>query len=234
MSSNHLAIIPARGGSKRIPKKNIRDFAGKPIIAYSIIAAFESETFSHVIVSTDDEEIASIARQYGASVPFMRSSKNSDDHAGISDVVIEVLDKLGSQGLDFQYFCCILPTAPFVNSQRLRQGLDLILQTKSDSVIPVTQFGYPIQRAFRIEEGGSLKMFWPENYPKRSQDLEPAYHDIGQFYWMNSQALRTKKLMFTDNSYPLIVPESEVQDIDHEEDWIIAEMKFKMIMERLG
>lgn len=230
--SSHLAIIPARGGSKRIPRKNVRNFAGKPIIAYSITAAIESKCFSHVMVSTEDEEIANISRHYGASVPFLRSSKNSDDHANISDVVIEVLDSFESRGLNFEYFCCVLPTAPFVNSRRIRQGLDLIVQSRADSVVPVTRFGYPIQRALRIEDDGALKMFWPENYLKRSQDLEPAYHDIGQFYWMNSAALRTKKFMFTDNSQPLVVPESEVQDIDNEEDWVIAEMKYKMILQK--
>lgn len=228
--NNYLAVIPARGGSKRIPRKNVRSFDGKPIIAYSIQAALDSGCFSEVMVSTDDEEIAQVAIQYGATVPFMRSSQNSDDHSNISDVVMEVLDSYAQIGRAFEYFCCILPTAPFVKAERLKKGLDLILTTNADSVVPVTRFGYPIQRALRIDQDGSLKMFWPENYLKRSQDLEPSFHDVGQFYWMNSQALKVKKLMFTDNSQPLVIPESEVQDIDNEEDWKIAEIKYRMLL----
>lgn len=229
----YLAVIPARGGSKRIPRKNVRNFAGKPIITYSIQAAVESGCFAEVMVSTDDKEIAQISEQYGAKIPFFRSEQNSDDYSTIADVIVEVLESYEKIGTKFEYFCCLLPTAPFVTAKRLKEGLALIQSSGADSVVPVTRFGYPIQRALKIEKDGALKMFWPENYPKRSQDLEPSFHDVGQFYWGKADVLKQTLRLFTENSRPLIIPESEVQDIDSEEDWKIAELKFQMFSSRV-
>ncbi len=225
---NLLAIIPARGGSKRIPRKNIRTFLGQPIIAYSIKAALEAKCFAEVMVSTDDGEIAEIAQNFGAVVPFLRSEQNSDDHSGLAEVVCEVLDQYEKAGKKFDYFCCLLPTAPFVTSKRLLEGKELLLETGAETVVPVTRFSYPIQRSMKIENDGNLRMFWPENYEKRSQDLEPAYHDIGQFYWARTDALRKTMRFFSENTKPLVIPEMEVQDIDSEEDWKIAEFKYQM------
>lgn len=226
--SKCLAIIPARGGSKRIPRKNIKHFCGKPIIEYSIEAAIKSGFFSDVMVSTDDEEIAKIAQQCGAKVPFMRSVNTSNDHAMLADVIEEVLLKYQNQSRFFDYFCCVLATAPFVTSGKIKAGFDLLRSTGVDSVVPVTRFSYPIQRALKIENE-QLVMFWPENYNVRSQDLEPAYHDSGQFYWMKSQSLLEQKKLFARHTVPLVIPESEVQDIDTEEDWKTAEVKYHMM-----
>ena len=232
MTLESLAIIPARGGSKRIPRKNIRDFLGKPIISYSIDTAIQSNCFARVMVSTDDEEIAEIAKQFGAEVPFLRSSKNSDDHSTVADVVKEVLIEFEQQGQQFEYFCCILPTAPFVNAEIIKRGYKTINETGAISVVPVTAFGYPIQRALKIDASDKrLKMFWPENYNKRSQDLESSYHDAGQFYWMRSKSLLETAKIFTENTYPIVIPELEVQDIDTEADWKLAELKYKLAQE---
>jgi len=228
MLYNALAIIPARGGSKRIPRKNIRTFIDKPIVAYSIQAAQLSGLFDDIMVSTEDHEIADIAQAYGATVPFMRSSASSNDMAGIPDVIEEVLLAYKKQGKEFTYVCCLLPTAPFITNTILRTGYDLLVQTGAAGVIPVTRFSYPIQRSLKIENG-LLTMFWPENYTKRSQDLEPAYHDCGQFYWMHVQSFFEQKNLFASCAVPLEIPESRVQDIDVEEDWKVAEMKYKML-----
>lgn len=228
--SRYLAIIPARGGSKRIPRKNIRDFAGKPIVSYSIQAAIESKCFDEVMISTDDRDIALVGEQYGAKIPFFRTEKNSDDFSTIADVVLEVISEYEKLGINFEVFCCILPTAPFVTAERIREGLKIMLESQADSIVAITRFGYPIQRAMKIDQEGALKMFWPENYPKRSQDLEPSYHDTGQFYWIRTSVLREQKRFFTENTRPLIIPESEVQDIDSEEDWKIAELKYKLLV----
>ena len=224
-----LAIIPARGGSKRIPRKNIRMFIDKPIITYSIQAALQSGCFDEIMVSTEDYEISQIAQEYGAMVPFMRSGELSNDMAGLTEVIEEVLLTYKKQSKEFQYVCCLLPTAPLVTNKILRDGYDLLVQTGADSVVPVTRFSYPIQRAFKIENG-QLKMFWPENYSMRSQDLEPAFHDCGQFYWMSVQSLIEQKTIFAKHTVPLEIPESRVQDIDVEEDWKMAEMKYKDIL----
>jgi N-acylneuraminate cytidylyltransferase len=231
--SNVVAIIPARGGSKRIPQKNIRPFAGKPIIAYSIKAALEAKCFAQVMVSTDDPQIAEIGKQYGATVPFFRSEKNSDDYSGIAEVLVEVLDQYEKSGQHFDYVCCLLPTAPFVTAKRLLEGRKLLIESGADTVVPVTRFSYPIQRAMKIDGDRMLKMFWPENYEKRSQDLEPAYHDVGQFYWAQTSVLCETMQLFCDNTMPLVIPEMEVQDIDSEEDWKIAEFKYQMFSQSL-
>jgi pseudaminic acid cytidylyltransferase len=220
-----VAIITARGGSKRIPRKNIKEFNGKPIIAYSIEAALSSGIFDTVMVSTDDEEIAAVARQFRAEVPFMRSAKSSDDYATTADVIREVLESYSRQNQSFEYACCIYPTAPFVTGEKLSKAFSSLLETGADSVIPVTKFSFPIWRSLKIEEG-KVSYNWPEFAPKRSQDLPPAYHDCGQFYFFNTGIfLQTGKLV-TGNTIGLEVPETEVQDIDNEEDWKIAEIKY--------
>ncbi|MBA4319338.1 MAG: pseudaminic acid cytidylyltransferase [Flavobacterium sp.] len=223
-----LAIIPARGGSKRIPRKNLKNFLGTPIIKYSIDAALASSCFDEVMVSTEDHEIATVAKNYGAKIPFLRSPQNSNDHAMLADVIEEVLLEYKKQGISFTYFCCILATAPFVSSKRLMEGFNLLKSTGADSVVPVTRFSFPIQRAVKIEDN-KLKMFWPENYSIRSQDLTPAYHDVGQFYWMKSQSLLEQKKLYATHTVPLEIPELEVQDIDTQEDWEIAELKYKIL-----
>jgi pseudaminic acid cytidylyltransferase len=181
----NIAIIPARGGSKRIPRKNIKLFKGRPIIAYSIEAALQSQLFDQVMVSTDDAEIAEIAKQNGAEVPFLRSSENSNDLSGTAEVLEEVLLKLKNAGKEFKYACCIYPTAPFVTPQRLKNGYDLLIANHYKSVYPVCAFSYPIQRGLAFN-GNKINMMWPENYAKRSQDLPKAYHDAGQFYWLDT------------------------------------------------
>lgn len=223
-----IAIIPARGGSKRIPRKNIKDFAGQPIIKYSIDAALKSGCFDEVMVSTDDQEIAEFAKSIGANVPFMRSAKNSTDMAMTVPVLEEVIGEYKKLGQDFDYLCCIYPTAPFVNAKKLKEAKKLLLEGIAEAVVPVMKFSYPIQRALKIE-AGIAKMFWPENYNMRSQDLEPAYHDCGQFYFMKTSAMLEQKKLFPNLTIPLEVPESEGQDIDNEEDWRVAEMKFKIL-----
>jgi N-acylneuraminate cytidylyltransferase len=228
MQAEVLAIIPARGGSKRIPRKNIKTFIDRPIIAYSINAAQKAECFDEIMVSTEDHEIASIAQVYGAAVPFVRSERAANDLAMLADVIEEVLLEYKKRGRLFTYFCCILPTAPFVSSVVLQRGLKLLIETGADAVIPVTRFSYPIQRSLKIEKD-RLSMLWPENYNVRSQDLMPVYHDCGQFYWMRSESLLVQKKLFAQNTVPLEIPESEVQDIDVEEDWKIAEMKYRIL-----
>ena len=228
MNNKCLAIITARGGSKRIPRKNIKLFNDYPIIKYSIDAAIKSKCFDEVMVSTDDKEIAEISKKLGAKVPFFRSKKTSDDYATLADVIEEVILKYKKQGKEFKYFCCLLPTAPFITSKRIIEGFQLIKNTGAESIVPITRFSYPIQRALKIEDG-QLKMFWPENYNVRSQDLTPAYHDCGQFYWMKTESILEQKQLYTKHTVPLEIPEIEVQDIDNEEDWKMAEMKYKMI-----
>lgn len=223
-----VAIITARGGSKRIPRKNIRSFLGQPIIKYSIEAAFSSGCFDEVMVSTDDKEIAEVALSCGATVPFMRSAKNSDDHASTVDVMEEVLQEYIKRGKKFDYACCIYPTAPFVTGEKINKAMKLLCETNADSVIPVVRFSYPVQRALKIEQG-KLVMIWPENTGARSQDLIPAYHDCGQFYCVGVERFLEIKKLWAPNTLPIEMPESEVQDIDNEEDWKMAEMKYKMI-----
>lgn len=225
-----VAIITARGGSKRIPHKNIKDFLGKPIIAYSIKAALESGCFDEVMVSTDDVKIAEIAKEYGAKVPFFRSAENSDDFSTTRDVVKEVLKQYGEQGRNFDYACCIYPTAPFITPQRLRESMKLLEEKQADSVFPVVQFSFPPQRSIILEEGKAA-FKWPEFALARSQDLEPFYHDCGQFYCMNVKAFGEQELLVMKNTYPVVLDEMEVQDIDNETDWKLAELKYRLIRE---
>lgn len=223
--SSSVAIITARGGSKRIPRKNIKEFCGKPIIEYSIQAALQSGMFEEVMVSTDDEEIAGIARAAGAQVPFMRSGANAGDYAGTDDVLMEVLLAYREQGREFETFCCIYPTAPFVTAQKLRTAMDLLKQ--ADSVMPVVAFSFPPQRCMVLNEAGELRMKWPEHARTRSQDLEPYYHDCGQFYCCRTAPFMEYKTTDLPRMVPMIMSELEVQDIDNQDDWEIAELKYR-------
>jgi N-acylneuraminate cytidylyltransferase len=222
-----VAIITARGGSKRIPRKNVRPFLGRPIIAYSIEAALGSSLFDEVMVSTDDDEIAGIAREHGAAVPFMRSGATSDDFATTADVLVEVLQAYAEAGRSFDYACCIYPTAPFVTAGKLRLGMAR-LDDGAAGVIPVTRFGFPIWRSFRMDDG-RLSYNWPEHAPRRSQDLPPAYHDAGQFYFLRTaQFLESGQLVGT-TTVGFEVDEMEMQDIDTEQDWKLAELKYRLM-----
>jgi pseudaminic acid cytidylyltransferase len=223
-----IAIIPARGGSKRIPRKNIQPFLGKPIIQYSIETALQSKLFDEIMVSTDDAEISEISKKTGASVPFMRSLATSNDLAGISEVVEEVLATYKQLGKEFDVFCVIFPTAPFIRLERLIEGLELLNKQGFDSVFPVLRYSYPIQRSLKIENG-KVRMNWPENFNKRSQDLPLAYHDSGQFYWMKTEAFLIQKKLFAKNSGAIVLSDLEAHDIDTPEDWKVAEMKYKIL-----
>lgn len=223
-----VAIITARGGSKRIPAKNIKIFRGKPIIAYSIETALSSGLFDYVMVSTDDVMIAEVAKKFGAEVPFMRSKKNANDYSSTADVLEEVLVDLNKLGKSFEFFCCIYPTAPFITENTLRESFDLMVNKKFDSVFPVCKFSFPIQRALQIKDS-KTSLVWPENLNRRSQDLEPRYHDAGQFYWMRSDVFMNEKKVFTTNSGSVILDELQVQDIDNESDWKIAELKHALV-----
>ena len=230
MKKSKLAIITARGGSKRIPKKNIREFCGKPMIAYSIEAALESGIFTEVMVSTDSEEIAEIAKKYGASVPFMRSKKTADDFATTADVILEVLERYKEKGKEFDYICCIYPTAPFVTGEKLQKAMKLMEENNPVEIIPVVQFSYPPQRCFIIDEKNEMKYKYQEYIQARSQDLEKQYHDAGQFYVYHTEKYITLKGKIAEGIMPIILSEMEVQDIDTEEDWEIAELKYQLMV----
>jgi N-acylneuraminate cytidylyltransferase len=228
-----IAIITARGGSKRIPGKNTRVFIDRPIIAYSIKAAIDCGRFDAVMVSTDDLEIAEISKRFGAEVPFLRSAETSNDYATTEDVIWEVVNNYMNKGESFTHICCIYPTAPFVSVEKLIGAMDLLKKSDADSVIPVVKFSYPPQRAIVITNG-KLIMKYPEFICSRSQDLETWYHDCGQFYCIKIKPFLETRSFLTENTIPFIVPESEVQDIDTEEDWALAEMKYiRMVEERL-
>ena len=226
---SNLAIIPARGGSKRIPRKNIKPFLGKPIIAYSIEAAIQSNLFDEIMVSTDDEEIAEIAKQYGAKVPFLRSPENANDFATLADVLIEVVDHYKNIGKTFKNICCVLPTAPLTSNSRIKEAFTKLIDEKLESVFPVAEFSYPILRALEFDDNNKLKMIWPEHLKTRSQDLKPAYHDSGSFYWVKTNALLEQKTLFCKNGSAIVLPGTEVQDIDNETDWKLAELKYKLL-----
>ncbi|WP_456324634.1 pseudaminic acid cytidylyltransferase [Desulfonauticus submarinus] len=230
-----IAIIPARSGSKRIPNKNIKLFAGKPIIAYSIEAAKKVNVFDRIIVSTDSELIANVATQWGAEVPFLRPSKLADDYTGIDDVMLHALNWLQeNEGLNVKYFCCIFATAPFIRPEDIRRGYDLLKKQKAAAAFSVTTFPYPIFRALKVNADGNLEMFWPEYLNSRSQDLPEAYHDAGQFYWAEVNSYLKTKHFFSKNALPVILPRYLVQDIDTPEDWETAELMFKAIQLKLG
>ncbi len=223
-----LCIIPARGGSKRIPRKNIKPFMGKPIISYSIEAALNSGVFDEVMVSTDDEEIAGVARQFGASVPFLRSAETSNDYATTVDVLLEVVNRYKEQGKVFDTICCLYSTAPFVTSDRLKVASSRI-NDSIDACFTIVQYSYPIQRSLRINENNCVEMKFPEHLKSRTQDLEKVYHDAGQFYFVKTDALVKEKTVWCKRTAPLILSELEVQDLDTLTDWQLAEMKYQLL-----
>ena len=226
-----IAVITARGGSKRILHKNIKDFSGKPIIDYSIEAALDSDLFDEVMVSTDDAEIAQIAKEAGAVVPFMRSQETSNDYATTNDVLKEVFTEYKKLGYSFDVAVCIYPTAPFVTAGKLRKAIQLMEEEHADAVTPIVRFSFPPQRAFIVRDNTLCYQF-PEYANTRSQDLEPVYHDCGQFYVMKVENILND--VKAQKSVPIIVSELEVQDIDNEEDWEIAEMKYRYMMQKLS
>lgn len=228
---NAIAIITARGGSKRIPKKNIKSFCGKPILAYSIQAALDSKLFETVMVSTDSEEIAEVARKYGAEIPFMRSEKTSDDFATTADVLLEVLSEYEKRGKVFEEMACIYPTAPFVTVEKLQAAAKYLENSVAGLVLPVIPFSYPPQRGYIIKNE-CLEMKWKENHSIRSQDLEKLYHDAGQFYFYKVAEYRKKNGKITEGICPMILDEMEVQDIDNESDWKLAELKYQLLFEK--
>ena len=221
-----VAIITARGGSKRIPRKNIKDFCGKPIIAYSIEACLLSGVFDEVMVSTDDIEIAEISKQYGAKVPFLRSAENSDDKKNSSDAVMEVIEEYKKNGRTYDSLAMVYPTAPFITAEKLKCAMNVFKESGADSLIPVVKFSYPPQRGFIINNN-RLEFQHPEYKFTRSQDLEPVYHDIGQFAFAKTEPFMAYKSMITSNIATIIIPDEEVQDIDNESDWKLAEIKYK-------
>ena len=223
----NICIIPARGGSKRIPRKNIKEFLGKPIMTYSIQAALDSRLFDEVMVSTDDEEIANIAKKYGANVPFMRSSENSNDFATTFDVIKEVINYYKDQSVEFENLCCLYSCAPFVNPRLLLSAYNQLNEEKYDTVFPIVPFSFPIQRALRVNQG-KVSMILEDNLNIRSQDLEKSFHDAGQFYWCNTKRLLSSKKLITPNSGGIEISELDAQDIDTQTDWDLAELKFQL------
>lgn len=223
-----LAIIPARGGSKRIERKNVKEFAGKPIISYSIDAALKSGCFDEVMVSTDDQEIASVACQYGASVPFLRSARTSDDYATTADVIREVLDEYAIRGKKFDAIACIYATAPFVTAERICQAAEILREGRAEAAFTCVEYSYPIQRSLRVN-GDRVSMRYPEYANARSQDLEKTYHDAGQFYFTTVEAFLKYGSLWGPETAPIIMPELEVQDLDTITDWKLAEMKYELL-----
>ena len=226
-----VAIIPARGGSKRIPRKNIKEFHGKPLIAYSIQVALESKLFEKVIVSTEDEEIATIAKSYGAEVPFIRPKELSDDFTGTGDVVAHALEYLQSKGERYDLVCTIYATAPLLQAKYLIEGYEALQNSTAVHAFSATSMPFPIQRTFKINKEGRCEMFMPEHYMTRSQDLEEAYQDAGQFYWSKVNET-SNEIIFGKDSIPIILPRHLVQDIDTIEDWQRAELMYRVIQEQ--
>ncbi|MDC0933411.1 pseudaminic acid cytidylyltransferase [Arcobacteraceae bacterium] len=229
MNNQNIAIIPARGGSKRIPKKNIKKFFGKPLIAYSIENALKSNLFDKVIVSTDDEEIATIAKQHGAEVPFIRPAELSDDFTTTGDVVKHTIEYLEKQGDKYDYVCTIYATAPLLQKEYLVEGFTKLKESNAKQAFSVTSMPFPIQRTFKIDKNGRCEMFHPEHFNTRSQDLEEAFQDAGQFYWENRN-IKSDEIMFGKDSIPILIPQHLVQDIDTIEDWENAEYKYQLIV----
>lgn len=221
----NLCIIPARGGSKRIPRKNVKPFLGKPMLAYSLEVALQTGLFDEVMVSTDDEEIAEVARQYGAKVPFMRSTETANDYATTGDVLKEVISKYQEQGQEFDYFCCFYATAPLVQSQDIIAAFERLQQSDFTCVYPVVQFSYPIWRCLDLAEDGTMTRHWPEFENSRSQDLPKEYHDTGTFYWYKTREWLSGNIRVGG----IEVPETTIQDIDTETDWRLAEMKYQLM-----
>jgi len=222
----NLCVIPARGGSKRIPRKNIKNFHGKPIISYSIAAAIDSKIFDKVIVSTDDDEIKVVSESCGADVPFLRPNEISDDYTGTTDVIAHAIRWSISAGFQPDYVCCLYATAPFVNGEDIKMGYENLIASGADYAFAITKYNFPIQRALRLKNNGRLEMFEPANYSVRSQDLEQAWHDAGQFYWGKASAWLDGKMIFSENACPVPLPSYRVQDIDTLDDWRRAEVLF--------
>jgi len=228
-----IAIILARGGSKRIPRKNVLPFLGKPVLHYPVRAALESGCFDEVMVSTDDDEIAAVAAEAGAVTPFRRSQENAGDHATTTDALLEVLQQYETVGREFDFVCCIYAATPLVTAKHLRDGWELLKSNEAnETAMPVVRFGYPIQRAFMIDSG-LLKLMAPEHAFTRSQDLPPAFHDAGQWYWLRTARFQEGRKIFTEHCVPLVLSEMEVQDIDNEDDWLLAELKARRRDEKL-
>ncbi|MEY8388134.1 pseudaminic acid cytidylyltransferase [Oscillospiraceae bacterium 38-13] len=226
-----IAVIPARGGSKRIPRKNIREFCGKPILAYSIEAAEGSGLFDEIMVSTDDTEIADVSKRYGNYIPFLRSAETADDDATITDVLTEVLKAYQKRGCVFSMLCYIYPTAPFVTADKLRRAYQMLEESGADALLPVTPFSYPPLRGLAVQEN-RIRMKWPENTFTRSQDLETIYHDCGQFGWIRTETLLRERNILCQNMIPMFLSGLEVQDIDSEIDWELAEQKYRLLREK--
>lgn len=226
-----VAIIPARGGSKRIPRKNIKEFAGIPIIVHSIKAAHDSGLFDRIIVTTDDEEIADVSRSYGAEIPFIRPKELSDDHTPTIPVIAHAIQTLQANGDVITHVCCIYATAPFVRSQDIQQAYNALITHDKQYAFPVTTFPFPIQRGVKRDYDGNIEMFYPEHFATRSQDLEEAYHDVGQFYWGTTNAWLEGKAIFSDAATTIVLPRHLVQDIDTPEDWLRAELMYKVLFD---
>lgn len=224
-----LCVIPARGGSKRIPRKNVKEFNGKPMIAYSIEAAIKSGCFDQVIVSTDDQEIADVSKQYGAEVPFIRPESLSNDYAGTLPVIKHAIECLDRKGVEHSEVCCLYATAPFVTAEHLLNAYKQLQDSQADYCFSVTSFPYPIQRAIKLSEFNRVEMFYPEYYNSRSQDLEEAFHDAGQFYWGASEAFKEQRPVFSECASPYLLPRHLVQDIDTHEDFVRAEIMHKIL-----
>jgi pseudaminic acid cytidylyltransferase len=224
-----VAMIPARGGSKRIPRKNIKLFHGKPIIAYSIEAALKSGLFDEVIVSTDDEEIASVAKQYGAKVPFIRPEKLSDDYATTVEVIKHTLNWYSEHSKDISVICCVYATAPFIKKSVITEGYKAITEKGYQFSFVATEFPFPIQRAIKVTEQGAVSMFCPETMNTRSQDLEKSYHDVGQLYWGHAQAFLDNRPLYSPDACAVIIPASDARDIDTPEDWQFAEILYQAL-----
>ncbi len=224
-----LAVITARGGSKRIPRKNIKEFCGKPIIEYSIDAALKSKIFDEVMVSTDDDEIAQISLAAGASVPFMRSEKTSNDYATTKDVLLEVLSEYKKRGKEYDYLVCLYPTNPFITSEKIKDALDILIREQCEQVVPIVRFSFPPQRAYVMDKNNNLKYRWDEYKNSRSQDLQPFYHDAGQFYCYDIKQYLSDNGNLSGRVYPIILSEYEVQDIDNDDDWKMAEVKYQYL-----
>ena len=228
----NLCVIPARGGSKRIPKKNIKFFCGKPMIVWSIEAALKSGCFDKVIVSTDDAEISEIAKNNGAETPFYRPKELSDDYTGTTEVVAHAIEWHQKNFKQLSNVCCIYATAPFVEPKDLHEGLEILKSSDSEYVFSATNYSYPIHRSFRVIENNRVEMFAPENFNIRSQDLEKVYHDAGQFYWGTKNAWLNNRPIFTKKSSAVLLPRYRVQDIDTPEDWKIAEVMFEKFCQK--
>ena len=226
---NTIAIITARGGSKRIPRKNIKEFMGKPMITYAIGAALKSNVFDEVMVSTDDFEIAEIAKKNGAKVPFMRSEKTANDMAMTYDVLEEVIDEYQKIGRNFDNLACIYPCVPFLRSETLQNAYQIFINSNCDTLVPVVKFSFPIQRAFRIDENNFLQYREPENMLKRSQDLEPMFHDVGMFYFCKIDEMKRNKKLIGNKAAYIEMDEMQIQDIDNVSDWKMAEMKYRIM-----